>query len=171
MTNYYKYIAILFMVVFLYGCSKENDDTNKTSFQILADKEKELNDIKSRFVSMASHEFRTPLSTVLSSAELIGKYTKAEEQDKRDRHVSKIKNSVTHLNDILEDFLSLGKLNEGRIIMEPMAFNLENLLLSVKEEMEPLKKSNQQILVKYTGNTAVVSDKKLLDKGLQFRNE
>lgn len=126
------------------------------------EKEKELNDIKGRFVSMASHEFRTPLSTVLSSAELIGKYTKTEEQEKRDRHVFKIKNSVTHLNDILEDFLSLGKLDEGRIGVSPTTFNLENLLLSVKEEMEPLKKTGQQIILEYTGNASIISDKKLL---------
>src|SRR5204863_5441778 len=79
------------------------------------DKEKQLSEIKSRFVSMASHEFRTPLSTVLSSASLLSKYTTTEEQEKRTRHVDKIKNSVKHLNDILEDFLSLGKLDEGKV--------------------------------------------------------
>ncbi|MEP6845390.1 MAG: PAS domain-containing sensor histidine kinase, partial [Panacibacter sp.] len=126
------------------------------------EKEKELNDIKSRFVSMASHEFRTPLSTVLSSAELIEKYEKAEEQDKRNRHINKIKNSVTQLNGILEDFLSLGKLDEGRITTEKTTFNLENLLQSVKEEMEPLKKNGQQIMLEYNGASSVFSDKKLL---------
>ncbi|MGZ5190194.1 MAG: PAS domain S-box protein, partial [Flavisolibacter sp.] len=67
------------------------------------DKEKQLSEIKSRFVSMASHEFRTPLSTVLSSASLLSKYAKSEEQEKRDRHIEKIKGSVKHLNDLLED--------------------------------------------------------------------
>src|ERR1035438_3464515 len=62
-------------------------------------KEKELNEIKSRFVSMASHEFRTPLSTVLSSAALISRYTKENEQDKRDKHIKRIKDSVKHLNE------------------------------------------------------------------------
>src|ERR1041385_7579642 len=71
------------------------------------DKERQLNEIKSRFVSMASHEFRTPLSTVLSSASLLSKYTQSDHQDKRNRHIDKIRNSVKHLNDILEDFLSL----------------------------------------------------------------
>ncbi|HEX6332586.1 MAG TPA: PAS domain S-box protein, partial [Flavisolibacter sp.] len=71
------------------------------------DKERQLNEIKSRFVSMASHEFRTPLSTVLSSASLLSKYTTAEDQDKRNRHIDKIKGSVKHLNDLLDDFLSL----------------------------------------------------------------
>src|SRR5206468_3321149 len=79
------------------------------------DKERQLSEIKSRFVSMASHEFRTPLSTVLSSASLLSKYTSAEDQEKRNRHIEKIKASVKHLNDLLEDFLSLGKLDEGKV--------------------------------------------------------
>ena len=83
------------------------------------DKEKQLNEIKSRFVSMASHEFRTPLSAVLSSAALLSKYTKEDDQEKRNKHIDRIKDSVKHLNDILEDFLSLGKLDEGRITADP----------------------------------------------------
>ena len=73
------------------------------------DKEKQLNEIKSSFVSLASHEFRTPLSTVLSSAALINKYTQNEDQGKRERHVKRIKDSVMHLNNLLEDFLFTGK--------------------------------------------------------------
>ena len=79
------------------------------------DKERELNEIKSRFVSMASHEFRTPLSAVLSSASLLGKYTTTEQQGNREKHINRIKDSVKHLNDLLEDFLSLGKLDEGKV--------------------------------------------------------
>jgi PAS domain S-box-containing protein len=88
------------------------------------DKEKHLSEIKGRFVSMASHEFRTPLSTVLSSASLISKYTTTDDQDKRNRHIEKIKNSVKHLNDILEDFLSLGKLNEGKVDAQCTEFDM-----------------------------------------------
>ena len=106
----------------------------------LLEKEKELSDIKSRFVSMASHEFRTPLSTVLSSAELIGQYRQTDDQPKRDRHIKKIKDSVHHLNDILEDFLSLGKLNEGGIQCQYSIFSLHELLESVKEEVEVSRK-------------------------------
>lgn len=88
-------------------------------------KEKELNEMKSRFVSMASHEFRTPLSTILSSAALIAKYTETEQQDKRERHIKRIKTNVTELTSILNEFLSLEKIDAGKMHVEihEMAFN------------------------------------------------
>ena len=78
---------------------------------IRSTKEKELGDLKSRFVSMASHEFRTPLSTILSWASLLAKYTQKDEQDKRDKHINRIKSAVNNLTDILNEFLSIGKIN------------------------------------------------------------
>ncbi len=64
---------------------------------------------------MASHEFRTPLSAILSSAALIGKYPSSDDQPRREKHVQKIRDSVIHLNELLEDFLSLGRIEEGKI--------------------------------------------------------
>lgn len=126
------------------------------------DKEKQLNEIKSRFVSMASHEFRTPLSTVLSSASLLGKYMTTEDQDKRSRHVEKIKGSVKHLNDLLEDFLSLGKLDEVKVGTNHDEFNLHVLLQDTIDEMKGLVKKEQQIIYTHYGNGMVESDKKLV---------
>lgn len=126
------------------------------------DKEKQLSEIKSRFVSMASHEFRTPLSTVLSSASLLSKYTGPDEQEKRDRHIHKIKNSVKHLNDILEDFLSLGKLDEGKVEAHASAFDLKEFIEDTAEEVKGLLKPGQQIKYQHTGPERVNSDKKLL---------
>jgi PAS domain S-box-containing protein len=126
------------------------------------DKERQLNEIKSRFVSMASHEFRTPLSTVLSSASLLSKYTKSEEQAKRDRHIEKIKASVKHLNDLLEDFLSLGKLDEGKIAASCHDFNLHELIKETIEEMTGLAKNEQRIVCSYSGSELVQSDKRLV---------
>lgn len=125
-------------------------------------KEKELNEIKSRFVSMASHEFRTPLSTVLSSAALLSRYTRTEEQDNRDKHIKRIRDSVKHLNTLLEDFLSLGKLEEGKTAAEPAEFPVREFLDEVVEEMRPLAKPNQQILFTYEGSDTFCSDKRLL---------
>lgn len=125
-------------------------------------KEKELSEIKSRFVSMASHEFRTPLSTVLSSAALLSKYQQTEDQEKRDKHIKRIKDAVKHLNTLLEDFLSLGKLEEGKIKAEPAEFIVQEFLEEVVEEMRPLVKDNQRIELNYTGSDGCVSDKRLL---------
>jgi PAS domain S-box-containing protein len=126
------------------------------------DKEKHLNEIKSRFVSMASHEFRTPLSTVLSSASLLSKYTTTEEQDKRNRHVEKIKTSVKHLNDILEDFLSLGKLDEGKVETRLAELDLHDLIDDIVEEMKGHIKKGQEIMFNSEGKLLIFSDKKLL---------
>ena len=126
------------------------------------DKERQLNEIKSRFVSLASHEFRTPLSTVLSSASLLAKYTTTEEQDKRNRHIERIKTSVKHLNDILEDFLSLGKLDAGRVESHISEFDLQEFLGEIIDDMKGLLKTGQPITLHYEGSPLIYSDKKLL---------
>jgi PAS domain S-box-containing protein len=125
-------------------------------------KEKELNEIKSRFVTMASHEFRTPLSTVLSSAALLAKYTKAEDQENRERHVKRIKESVSHLNDLLEDFLSLGKLEEGKVTVKTEPVGIRELLDDISEEMKGILKPGQQVLVNYSTNGLFETDKKMV---------
>lgn len=126
------------------------------------EKEKQLNEIKSRFMSIASHEFRTPLSTVLSSASLLQKYSSGEDQLKRERHIDKIKSSVRNLNSILEDFLSLGKLEEGKINIHAEEFDIDDFMFSIVEEMSPLLKANQHISVKHTGISGAISDKRLI---------
>jgi PAS domain S-box-containing protein len=126
------------------------------------DKERQLSEIKSRFVSMASHEFRTPLSTVLSSASLLSRYTTTEDQEKRQRHIEKIKGSVKHLNDLLDDFLSLGKLDEGKVGAEFSNLNLYELLGDTIEEMKGLAKKNQNIEYEHCGAEVIESDGKLI---------
>lgn len=111
---------------------------------------------------MASHEFRTPLSTVLSSASLLAKYTGADDQVKRDKHINRIKESVKHLNDILEDFLSLGKLDEGKVKAHFGEFNLKELIHDTTEEIKGLLKKGQEFIYQHIGTTTVYSDKKLL---------
>lgn len=125
-------------------------------------KEKELGEIKSRFVSMASHEFRTPLSTILSSATLLSKYTNTDDQDKRDKHIKRTKEAVRHLNVLLDDFLSVGKLEEGKIKPEPAPFALLDLMEEVTEEMQSLAKKDQRIYCRCVGDQAPVSDRRLV---------
>jgi signal transduction histidine kinase len=142
-------------------------------------KEKELNEIKSRFVSMASHEFRTPLSTILSSANLLSRYTTTEDQDKRDKHIKRTKDAVKHLNVLLEDFLSVGKLEEGKVVAGPGPFGLREVLEEVTEEMQALTKKGQRIQCHYQGDQVIVSDKRmvknilinLLSNAIKFSDE
>jgi len=126
------------------------------------EKEKELSDLKSRFVSMASHEFRTPLSTILSSASLIEKYPDTEQQDKRVKHIHRIKDNVKNLNDILEDFLSLGKLEEGLIKPKHEAVNIPELIDGVIHDMNEVKKEHQNITFTTNSVDVLMSDKHLL---------
>ncbi len=137
-------------------------EQSQTELSEALDKERQLSEIKSRFVSMASHEFRTPLSTVLSSDPLLEKYKTTEEQEKRSRHIDKIKNSVRHLNDILEDFLSLGKLDEGKVESHAGDFELKTFMKDIIDEMQGLLKKDQQIKLNYEGDATIFSDKKLL---------
>ncbi len=109
------------------------------------EKEKELNTLKSRFVSMASHEFRTPLSTILSSIQLISKYTTTEQQEKRDKHIKRVMSSVGHLNSVLNDFLSLEKLESGKVSSKLTEFSLQEVCNEVKEDMMPTLKPGQRI--------------------------
>jgi signal transduction histidine kinase len=108
-------------------------------------KERELNELKTKFVSIASHEFRTPLSTVMSSASLVQQYKNKGDLDKIDKHISRIKSSVNHLTAILNDFLSLGKLEEGRVEIEREEVDVDEFFSEIHEEIRPLLKEGQNI--------------------------
>jgi len=131
-------------------------------FRMALEKEKELGELKSRFVSMASHEFRTPLSTILTSAYLLSKYITTEEQSKRDKHLERIISSVNTLTDILNDFLSLGKMEEGKILARPSSFNIRELITGIVNEMVPIEKKGQTIQYDHNGEEMVILDKGLL---------
>jgi signal transduction histidine kinase len=143
------------------------------------EKEHQLNDMKSRFVSMASHEFRTPLSTILSSIYLLEKYTTTEQQSSRIKHSGKIKEAVHHMNELLEDFLSIGKLEEGKIAIHFSEVDLQELVKDIITEMEPLKKRGQDIIVHSCGESKIWTDEKivkimivnLLSNALKFSSE
>lgn len=127
------------------------------------ERERELNELKSKFVSIASHEFRTPLSTVLSSASLIDQYNGRDEKEKVTKHVQRIKSSVNHLTSILNDFLSLGKLEEGKIDVVRESFRLADFLNEVEEEISSTLKSGQVLKISCSeGPIEICSDVRIL---------
>jgi two-component system, LuxR family, sensor kinase FixL len=119
-------------------------------------KEKDLSRLKNRFLSMASHEFRTPLSTVQLSASLIDKYASPYHDENIIKHVSKIKSAVANLTAILNDFLYVEQLEGQMVKVNSTSFDIAKLGMEVSEEMQLLAKPNQEIFFKHFGEMTVV---------------
>ncbi len=125
-------------------------------------KEKDLNELKSRFVSMASHEFRTPLSTILSSSYIASRYTSAEDQPKRERHHQIIVGCVNTLTDTLNDFLLIGKIEEGKLQTRFADTDIPALMNATLTEMQGIFKNGQTPVYKHQGLKNFVIDVSLL---------
>ncbi len=108
-------------------------------------KERDLNVLKTKFLSLVSHEFKTPLSGILTSATLAKKYTKSEQQKKRDKHIDIIKNKVKYLNNILNDFLTIERLETGKVSYKFTTFPLSKVVNEVVYDANMLLKTGQQI--------------------------
>jgi PAS domain S-box-containing protein len=102
--------------------------------KIALEKEKELSELKSRFVSMTSHEFRTPLSTILSSSELLEHYRHKWTLEKQTLHLHRIQSSVKHLTKLLNDVLTIGKTEAGKFHFQPEWINFTDYFNNLVEE-------------------------------------
>lgn len=131
-------------------------ESAKEHVSALFKKEKELNQLKTRFVSMASHEFRTPLSSIQLSASLIDKYTSKHDVASVEKHTSKIKNAINNLTTILNDFLSLEKLEAGKVEPNANWFDMIAFAEEIAEEMQLISKQNQLIVYEHEGVSAQV---------------
>ncbi len=140
-------------------------EKSKLELSELLENEKELGELKSRFVTMASHEFKTPLSTILSSTFLLEKYNYTASADKREKHIARIKEAVSDMKSILEDFLSLGKLEEGLIKADSERLTAQeffDVIENVIGEIEINCKKGQEINFKHAGDHQVGTDKSLV---------
>ncbi len=141
--------------------TKKLEDAQKEISKSL-EKEKKLNELKSRFVSMASHEFRTPLSTISSSATLAEKYDTDNLAEKRQKHLGRIQSSVKNLTNILNDFLSLSKLEEGLVQVNYEEINITELILEIIDEFEDSIHTTKKISYVHYGEKNIMSDIGLL---------
>jgi len=127
-------------------------------------KEKELNELKTKFLSLVSHEFKTPLSGMLNAAILVGKYKKTEMQDKREKHLLTIKNKVHYLDGILNDFLSVERLESGKVNYKFNNFKLNKVVNEVIYNANLMLKSGQHIIYpRDIDNIDVYQDEKILE--------
>lgn len=138
--------ALISSALFVYSNITEQKKDEQDSLNALK-KEQELNELKSRFVAMASHEFRTPLSAIQTSAILIGRQNGLGKEQKREKYVAQIKKNVKQLVVILNDFLSLSKLEEGKVIANKVTFDFIVLSKTLIEEVSMTKKTGKNIII------------------------
>lgn len=125
-------------------------------------KEKELNFLKTKFIALASHEFKTPLSAILSSTELMAKYADLNNFEKRNEHLSKIKSMINHLNNMLDDLLTLENIESGEINLNITKFNLNDLIRDIYKNSKPLLKKNQQLIFNNNDDKEIYHDYKII---------
>lgn len=135
---------------------------NAIKLEAALEMEKSLNELKSRFVSMASHEFRTPLSTVLSSASILEMLIEKDQLDKTGKHISRIKKAVSNLTEILNDFLSIDKLQSGKVESEGELFDLRSNIHETIMEFEDIYKGRQKLQYNFTGADTVFTNRKIV---------
>lgn len=130
--------------------------------------EKEINEMKSRFVSMASHEFRTPLSTILSSVSLIKSYIEKEKLDNTEKHIKRIKNSVKGLTEILNDFLSTDKLESKKVNVNKTEFKYSIFKNEITEELQALCSEGQTIVTSLNQKEKIVYSDQHIIKNILY---
>src|SRR5690606_4686365 len=127
-------------------------------------KEKELNELKTKFLSLVSHEFKTPLSGILTSVMLAGKYQLTEQQEKREKHFNTIRNKVHYLDNILNDFLSIERLESGKVNYKFTEFSLSKRVNEVVYNANVTLKSGQEISYPHNiENVMLRQDEKILE--------
>ncbi len=126
------------------------------------EREIEIHKMKSTIVSMASHEFRTPLSTILSSAFLVQKYIETDQKESGYKQLNRIKTSVKSLIDFLNDFLSLDKIEQGKVEPNKERIDLNSFLRDISEGLDGMKKEGQVIQFSLNGSPDLIADKKIL---------
>lgn len=135
--------------------------------QVALQREKELNELKTKFLSLVSHEFKTPLSGILTSTVLLGKYKLTDEQERRDKHINTITSKVHYLNNILNDFLSVERIETGKINYNAKSFKLSKVLNEVIYNANMMLKDGQKI--NYPENIddlSIFQDEKTLELSL-----
>jgi PAS domain S-box-containing protein len=114
-------------------------------------RERELSELKSRFVAVASHEFRTPLAAILSSIELLDDYGPRLPEEERKEIVGLIKSAVSRMNGMIEQVLMTSKLESGRFVFDPSPHSVAALLVEVASEMDQANPQSSRIAMDFEG--------------------
>lgn len=128
---------------------KQAEDNIKNSLQ----KEKELNELKSQFVSIASHEIRTPLASIQSSSDLIRIFLENDQvpKDKVEKHIDKIESQITRLSTIMSNLLTVGRINLGKFDLHKNETDIENFVKNIINEYFAITSDGRQVIFNVIG--------------------
>jgi len=127
------------------------------------EKEKELNTLKTRFISMISHEYRTPLTVILTSTYLVEQYYQGEHQEQFNKFLGKIRNSVDTMTQLLEDVLTIGKAESVKSKIIPKKINIIDYIREIIEECKVVDKDKHNFILNYElSSPEIISDEKSL---------
>jgi len=142
-----------------------NNELKKVIKQLKAslNKEKELNNLKTKFIELTSHEFKTPLSAILTSTELMSKYSDLNNLGKKNKHLKKVKFMIAHLNNMLDDLLTLENIEAGNVLPNYEVFELKNLIAEIKKNSSLFLKKTQKINLKTIPDEKIFYDPKIIN--------
>jgi len=132
------------------------------------EKEKEMRALKSNFISMVSHEFSNPLSTILMSTELLAHYSQQLNEAKKNEYIHHIQNAVKHMNQLMSDVLVIGKVEVGQVSFDPIPLDIENFCQDLIAEIELSAGDQHKIIFTIQGgctdreNASVLQNSRLL---------
>ncbi len=142
-----------------------NNELNRVidQLKIALTKEKELNNLKTRFIALASHEFKTPLSAILSSTELMAKYCELQDIEKRNEHLEKVKIMISRLTRMLDDLLTLENIEAGNISPKFETFNFKELTNEILQNTKYLLKNNQSLEINNISEENIYYDRNIMN--------
>ncbi|PSB24459.1 PAS domain-containing sensor histidine kinase [Chlorogloea sp. CCALA 695] len=146
------------------GTGTDIDDQKQVEAELRSalEKEKELSLLKSAIVTMTSHEFRTPLTTILSSAEILECYSHKFTEAKKLEHLQRIQRAVKHMNGLLSDVLLIGKAEAGKLEFNPTSLELEQYCRKLVEEIQLTTNTHTIVFGKQGECVDAYMDEKLL---------
>lgn len=115
------------------------------------ERERELNELRARIVTMVSHEYRTPLTTILSSAELLEHYGEKWAFEKRNKHIKRIQSASHHMTRLVSDVMSISEVSSGQLKFQPQPANIESLCREVVDEVIQSGNYNNEISLTFQG--------------------
>ncbi|MGD8779275.1 MAG: PAS domain S-box protein [Ignavibacteria bacterium] len=131
--------------------------------KVSLEKEKELNQLKSRFISTASHEFRTPLTAILSSIDLLDINRKKDNMERYYIHIDKMKKSIYYMTELLDDVLTINRTETGKLEFKPEYFDLNKYVKEIFEENKSISESSHEMILKFNKDIReIYADKKII---------